>query len=261
MYLIWTKRDCIAAVAALAIAASGSSAVAAGVEADLPIPASLFASATVDGCQNNPGPTITLSGELTLGGLNGRLIFRNNRRGTHERTEDVTVDLTLLPAGETIEFPKQPPLGGVGGNPWISIQFFDGAWYALSDPILLGRCVQGLSPALLDFDHFSHASVELTGSCNNRGGPEINLEGELALGGINAKLIFDNNRNKQVHHREEPVEVALVILPAGDTITFPKQPPLGGVGGNPLIFFQFTDGDGNALSPEISLGRCVQLSK
>ncbi len=104
MYLIWTKRDCIAAVAALAIAASGSSAVAAGVEADLPIPASLFASATVDGCENNPGPTITLSGELTLGGLNGRLIFRNNRRGTHERTEDVTVDLTLLPAGETIEF-------------------------------------------------------------------------------------------------------------------------------------------------------------
>ena len=106
MYLMWTKRNFIAAAAALSIAASGSSAVAAGVEADLPIPASLFASATVDGCENNPGPTITLSGELTLGELNVRLIFRNNQRGTHERTEDVTIDLTLLPAARRSSSPS-----------------------------------------------------------------------------------------------------------------------------------------------------------
>lgn len=256
-----TRSISVFAAAACAVMTAGG-AGATGVEADVPIPASLFATATVDGCENSPGPMITLSGELTLAGLNGRLIFRNNQRGTHQRTEDTTVDLVLLPEGETIEFPKQPSQEGVGGNPWISIQFFDGAWDPISDPILLGRCVQGLSPALLDFDHFSHASVEVTsGSCTNSGGPQISLEGELTLGGINAKLLFDNNRNRRVHHREEVTELALVILPAGDKITFPKQPPLGGVGGNPLIFFQFTDGDGNPLSPEISLGRCVQLSK
>ena len=63
-------------------------------------------------------------------------------RGTHTHTEDVTVDVVILPAGETIQFAKQPPLGGVGGNPRISIQFLDGSGNPLGDPIFLGRCVQ-----------------------------------------------------------------------------------------------------------------------
>jgi hypothetical protein len=41
---------------------------------------------------------------------------------------------------------------------------------------------------------------------------------------------------------------------------FPKQPVLGGVGGNPWIYLQFIDGQGNALSGERLLGRCVQLA-
>jgi len=108
----------------------------------LPQPASLSASATAEGCENNPGPFITLSGDLTLGGINARLIFRNNVKGTHEHQEQIQVTVEILPNGEAITFAKQPPLEGVGGNPWIYLQFTDGNGKALSGEILLGRCVQ-----------------------------------------------------------------------------------------------------------------------
>lgn len=52
------------------------------------------------------------------------------------------VDSTLLAEGTTLRFPKQPVLGGVGGNPWIWLQFLDDHGAAASDEIFLGRCVQ-----------------------------------------------------------------------------------------------------------------------
>jgi len=231
------------------------------VHARLPIAGHLDASASAEGCTNNPGPYITLTGELTLGGLNGRLIFRNNVRGTHERIEEATVDIVVLEQGEVIRFAKQPSRGGVGGNPYIWIQFYDGDWNAISSPTLLGRCVQGLSTTSLDFGLLSNADVKvISGDCDNSGGPNITLSGELRLGGINAKLIFSNNA-RWTHVRAEDTEVDIVILPAGKSITFAKQPSRGGVGGNPRIYFQFADPKGRALSNEFYLGRCVQLGQ
>jgi len=231
------------------------------IHATVPMKTHVEAQATADGCENNPGPFITLSGEIVLGGVNGRLIFRNNEIGTHEHAEDVTVDVVVLDEGETIRFAKQPSRGGVGGNPWIWIQFFDGGWKSISSPTLLGRCVQGLKTTNLDFGMPTNASVKVTGGdCDNSGGPEINLNGELRLGGINAKLMFTNNA-KGTHSRDEKTDLAIVILDPGQAITFAKQPPEGGVGGNPRIYFQFTDPDGNGLSDEFYLGRCVQLGR
>ena len=48
--------------------------------------------------------------------------------------------------------------------------------------------------------------------------------------------------------------------PAGDELRFHKQPPLGGAGGNPHIFFEFTDGEGDGYADPFYLGRCVQNS-
>jgi len=50
----------------------------------------------------------------------------------------------------------------------------------------------------------------------------------------------------------------VVLIPSGLKIVIPKQPPLGGAGGNPIISFQFTDGE-DAITPLVVLGRCVQL--
>ena len=94
------------------------------------------------GCQNHPGPTITLSGAISLGGFNARVIFKNNVKGTHTATVVRQFDVTLLPAGSTIEIPKQPVRGGVGGNPLISIQFLHGDGAPIGEPVELGRCVQ-----------------------------------------------------------------------------------------------------------------------
>src|SRR5437870_4002118 len=132
----------IAGAATVVAMVAGSASGAASVSTTVTIPASVAASVTADGCTNNPGPFITLSGELALGGITARLTFQNNVKGTHTHTEDVTTDVVIIPAGEKITFAKQPPLGGVGGNPRISIQFLDGSGNPLGAPIFLGRCVQ-----------------------------------------------------------------------------------------------------------------------
>ena len=71
-----------------------------------------------------------------------RFIFRNNVKGTHTATVESTHDVELIAKGSQVVIPKQPPLGGVGGNPIISIQFQDGAGDAIGAPVRLGRCVQ-----------------------------------------------------------------------------------------------------------------------
>lgn len=245
-------------VLAFAVLVAGP-ALAASSRAHIQQPASLFTQATVDACTNNPGPFITLQGELALGGVNARLIFRNNRRGTHEHSEDVEVDVVLIPEGETIRFAKQPSRGGVGGNPWIYAEFLDGAGDPLSEEILFGRCVQGLDPSLLEFLLPTDVSVEVAGDgCSNSGGPQITLSGEIRLGGLSSRLIFRNNQ-KGTHEHDEYTDVSVVILGGDESITFAKQPPQGGAGGNPLIYLQFTDGQGNPYGGEIFLGRCTRL--
>lgn len=231
------------------------------VNADVSLEASFKAKTTVSGCSNSPGPYITLEGELGLGGVNARLIFRNNAKGTHEHIEDVTVDVVIIPAGETIKFNKQPPLDGAGGNPWILLKLGDGKGHYYTEEILLGRCVQGLFNTKVLFGLLSKALAKVTtADCSNSPGPYITLDGELVIGGVEATLIFRNNK-KGTHEHVEDVEVSIVILPAGESIKFPKQPPLDGAGGNPHILLQFVSPSGKELSPEFYLGRCVQLSK
>ena len=250
----------IGGAAVIVAMVAGSASGAASMNATVPIPASVVTSVTADGCTNHPGPFITLSGELTLGGITARLIFQNNVKGTHTHTEDVTADVVVIPAGEKIAFAKQPPEGGVGGNPFTYIQFTDGAGNAMSDEIFLGRCVQGLDTASAAFSLPADASVDVsTDSCDNSPGPFITLSGEIALSGINARVIFRNNV-QGTHTHTENVVVDVVILPAGQTIRFAKQPPLGGVGGNPRISIQFLDGSANPLGDPTFLGKCVQLN-
>lgn len=244
------------ALAILVVLGAVSAAMAASdAQSALQVPASVHARINSNSCDNSPGPYITLSGELMLGGMDGALIFRNNRKGTHTHREDVKVGVEILPPGETIRFAKQPSRGGVGGNPFIYVQFLDDSGGAISDEIFVGRCVQGLDQMVsFDFVHNAVANASITaGECNNTSGPYITLSGELILSGIRAKLIFRNNEDGP-HEYEKDVEVGVVILPPGETISFAKQPPQGGAGGNPLIYFQFEES-----GPEFFMGRCTQL--
>src|SRR5215831_89513 len=140
----------IFAPVALALLAAAP-AWSAQVSATLGQKASCRVNLTTSGCSNNPGPYITINGEMDLGGVKAKIILSNNAKLTHVASTDVVADVDLIPDGDAIQIAKQPSRGGVGGNPWIYLQFNDCKGNDLSSPILLGRCVQGLKPAALNF--------------------------------------------------------------------------------------------------------------
>ena len=236
-----------------------SVASAATISQKLSQTASVNINATPSGCENNPGPYITINGEMALSGVGARIILSNNAKGTHTAGAEVSTDLVLIPAGESIKIAKQPSRGGVGGNPWIYLQFVDGQGGSLGSPQLLGRCVQGLKNARGTFGIPTGANCNVsTGDCTNSGGPFITLNGEIKLGGLGAQIILTNNA-KFTHATSADVVIDVVLLEDGKSITFAKQPPLGGAGGNPLIYLQFINGSGSPIGSRILLGRCNQL--
>src|SRR5437667_6186294 len=87
------------------------------------MPVQVHAAVGFSDCSNSPGPQITLDGSITLGGLNVELIFRNNVKGTHTYVAEQTAEVVAVPVGGALVIPKQPPLGGVGGNPSTWLQF------------------------------------------------------------------------------------------------------------------------------------------
>src|SRR2546430_1503351 len=88
-------------------------------------PVSIQASVAASDCDNAPGTQITLSGSVALAQVGVQLTFQNNVKGTHTYTDTSTVSVTVIPSGQSIQIPKQPVLGGVGGNPYIYLQFVD----------------------------------------------------------------------------------------------------------------------------------------
>ena len=230
----------------------------------LPIPVSVSATLTAEDCSNNPGPFITLEGLAVLGGFGVEMRFTNNMKGTHESTQENEVDVSLLPSGQSMVIPKQPVLGGVGGNPFMWVQFVDGDGAALTEEIYIGRCVQG---ARYGFNHAGVTPAVASAafgieSCENSPGPFISMEAGIAYGqGMGVQVVFRNNDNPVGGPHEAVRSSAVSIIPDDLSYTFPKQPVQGGVGGNPWIFAAFNDGDGARVGAETLLGRCEQLSK
>ena len=236
------------------------------VNASFAQPLRVTTTTELSGCDNSPGPYITISGELAIGGLGSRMTFRNNVKGTHEYSDERQVDVVVVPAGQSITIPKQPSRGGVGGNPFVWIKFENSEGQAVSDEIYLGRCVQGLKGnTSVDFSGLAEALAQVSvADCANSPGPYITLNGNLALkSGVNAKLIFQNNDNPVggPHEAQADAVVTIRLVPPGQSVRFPKQPVLGGVGGNPWIWFAFLTAQGAQIGEEYLLGRCEQLSK
>jgi hypothetical protein len=209
------------------------------------------------GCDNSPGPTITLDGAISLGGLGANLVFENNLKGTHTAlVETWATNIALVPLGSAIIIPKQPVLGGVGGNPHIYMQFLDAKNNVLTEELYLGRCVQGLSVEG-DFlnDVVGATTVESDG-CNNKGGPVISMGGQIVLSGLKARIIFRNNV-KGTHTVEKCADVDIII--DGTPVIIPKSPHQGGAGGNPLILLQFLEGEDTPVGDLFLLGRCNKI--
>jgi hypothetical protein len=249
-----TFRSIQAAAALVALLSAQSAFADQEVSATIGLSMKLNAIVNEEGCDNSPGPWITLSGDIALGTVGARVTFSNNAKGTHTATVSTSYDAVLL-LGGTLQLPKQPVQGGVGGNPHIFLQFHDGNGNNLSEEFYLGRCVQGLSVSA-DLINAALARAVIHGDCSNNPGPYITLDGDITLSGLHARIIFSNNL-KGTHTADRDAK-DVVLIPAGSKIVIPKQPPLGGAGGNPIISFQFTDGT-DPITKTVVLGRCVQL--
>ncbi len=232
-------------------------------------------------CKNSPGPVITLGGGTsTLGPIDGQLTFANNVKLTHVTSRDVVVkaDSSFFSAGGEIQIPKQPSRPadyygadfdgtGIGGNPWVYVVLSDDAGNAVKqldgkdlEPILLGRCVQGAADVNVELLQAILAAATVThdsdDNCYNNPGPYIYIkDGIVSFGGVNLQVILTNNA-KFTHAAQGDATINFKLYPAG-TFTIPKQPPQGGVGGNPHVWFQFKKGD-DLVGPSFYLGRCVQ---
>jgi hypothetical protein len=249
-------RAPVAAFVAATLALSGIARADQQVTAHFSMAMQVNATVTETGCQNSPGPQITLDGEIVLGGVQVCLIFQNNTKGTHRKVVTYATNVVLIPLGGAITLPKQPVQGGVGGNPHIWIQFHDGAGNDLTDEIYLGRCVQGLSISPSFLSEVVALADMAALDCRNHPGPTISVGGTLTFSGLHARFIFRNNL-RGTHTAEDTRDVELIV--EGSEITIPKQPVLGGAGGNPLISVQFKDGAGKSIGAPVQLGRCVQL--
>src|SRR5438094_5833853 len=71
------------------------------------MPVNIQTSMSTSGCSNSPGPTITLQGALSLGGMGVKLLFENNVKGTHTYTVESTASATVIPQGQSIQIPKR----------------------------------------------------------------------------------------------------------------------------------------------------------
>ena len=220
------------------------------------MPVHVTANVNETGCNNNPGPTITLDGVVVLGGLQVEMIFENNLKGTHQTVVTFSTNVMLVPLGSPISIPKQPVLGGVGGNPYIWIQFYDSNNKALTGEIFLGRCVQGLTLNNDFLNDVVGATTVSSDGCANHPGPVITFGGNLTLSGLKARFIFRNNVIG-THAAQATADVDILIN--GTPVTVPKQPVQGGAGGNPLILLQFEQTDGTEIGDPIMLGRCNQI--
>ncbi len=263
-------KQALTAVAAFGFVTTGAASAWASdhyVAAGFNLPTKVSAAVEFN-CANHPGPTISFGpAKLTFGDVSGRFTFSNNMKlNTH--VAEVEVQTELLLNGQDPDFqiniPKQPSRDadsygltgtGVGGNPWIYAQINDGKY------ILLGRCVQGA--AAIDTDLLeavlAAGTVHVDGDCYNHPGPFVTLDGTITFGPVKLTIIFTNNR-KFTHAAAGDFTAEFDLIPAdGDSIVLPKQPPLGGVGGNPHIWFQFLNGDEPVYAaPGYYLGRCVQ---
>src|SRR5256886_15411668 len=125
------------------------------------------------------------------------MTFTNNMKGTHPSTDGNPVDLTVMPADEQIVIPKQPVLGGVGGNPFIWVHFIGANGAALSSEIFVGRCVQGAGwhvtqSAVTTASAVATFTVE---SCANSPGPYISFTSGVTMAGPSPPTIFPHTHN------------------------------------------------------------------
>jgi hypothetical protein len=228
------------------------------IQETVTVPARVQSTLSAASC--SAGAAVNVTGELKLSGLEAEIILRNNQKGTHEHTEDAAASAVLVPADHTLSIPTQTATGEPVANPVLSVQLLDSAGNPVSEEIALGPC--GAGPFAVTANADLTTTVTLTVAvegCANHTGPTITLTGAVTFAGLEERLIVrDGTGGAVVGSTTTTIDV--VALADGTTLSIPKQPVRGGVGGNPWISARLVDGEGKPLGDEVAVGRCVELS-
>jgi hypothetical protein len=96
--------------------------------------------------------------------------------------------------------------------------------------------------------------LDITIDCQHTGNT-VTINGPIGLGGSAAHVWYQNNTKGTHQSNVYSGVIEAMIEPQGGSVHLAKQPPLGGSGGNPWIWFDAKDGNGPQL-----VGRCVSQS-
>jgi hypothetical protein len=91
---------------------------------------------TTGNCSQSGGPTVNLSGTLTVGGASVYVFLQNKQtEPNHWASTDAQLGFAVTP-NSSVSVAKSPHFGGAGGNPLVLIQIASGS------VLNLGRCNQ-----------------------------------------------------------------------------------------------------------------------
>lgn len=240
-------------------------------------------------CENSGGPQITLSGfSASRGNLGARVKLTNPSGKRSIESTQVAALMTLDINDLGSSFAKQPAFGGVGGNPYIYVQFSGDAGLSM-----LGRCVQsdlnfkgkgksGSNGNGFYRSWFNSADIPVdfsastfTSQCSPQV-TEFNMNDVLAWGrpgsndgGINATFVFSNRGDlsgKSVeesagpgnHFSADETDVKVsVSVGIGRFLKNGRDGNIQGIGGNPYVEI-FLSSDGRDTGSK-GLGRCKDI--
>jgi hypothetical protein len=223
---------------------------------------------------DNTGPHIRFSNVLNIGDHWAQFTFQN-AGGNHVANAyaQVVLDLSQAGNGGNPWIYKQPPLGGVGGNPFI---YFENDLDATMH--YLGRCVQDFGNGYDNPNARWTAKGTTSGwadlvvstfGCSNKGGSTLSFDGTNGENGATGKLVLTNSYlgdgMPYPQHLNNSILATLGLQFAPPwSGGIPKQPPLGGAGGNPDIYLATGTyspwvNDGTYPDPGLLLGKCNQL--
>jgi hypothetical protein len=96
--------------------------------------------------------------------------------------------------------------------------------------------------------------LDVTIDCQHTGNT-VTIDGPISLGGSAAHVWYQNNVKGTQQSNVYSGVIEASIAPVGGSVHMAKQPPQGGSGGNPWIWYDANDGNGPLL-----VGRCVSAS-
>ena len=229
---------------------------AALIPIDLAVPAK---ETSQDGA--SPPFQIALKGGLSIDGLGVELIFQSRPRSQSPFPRDLTTKVTLLPAGQAIDFQDRSPRAKVGRDPAAWVQIRDGDGVALTDPVYVGRLGRG--PCLMDptFACTVHAETYISPfSIAAPGESDLTLTGEMTFDrGLSLRVILRRREGALWWGRRPDAVFEFEVVSPGTMIHFPAQSIWSGESMGPLKSLIFLDGEGDPIGNEHLLKPTVAL--